>query len=317
MIQRVATLARNIHCEIGKNISLIPKSLKIVDVLIPTRGVNNTYLSRSISTFISNIFVKSIIIVVDNDNDLIYQNVLNNFSRNRKIQVYKSPGRGISRTLNYGISKSNAKYIARQDDDDMSSFFRIYIQLLYMFITRSDLVFTNMQKIDSAGKRLVHLEYRRPMGRVYPVGMLIGCLVSHATLLGKRSIFDKYNFTNDILAEDYDLWMRIVNKYKIANISLKLYKFRIHPEQITNKNLVITQHDHLYEVWLNLGTEIGITPTILSKDIFLIPYSKKTSEGQIEQINLDLFNAQINQELRKLPNRFFKYYASIFEFIYK
>jgi glycosyltransferase involved in cell wall biosynthesis len=317
VIQRVVTLARNIHCEIGKSISLIPKSLKIVDVLIPTRGANNTYLSRSISTFLSNIFVKSIIIVVDSDNDLIYQNVLNKFSKNRKIQVYKSPGRGISRTLNYGISKSNAKYIARQDDDDMSSFFRIYIQLLYMFITRSDLVFTNMQKIDSGGKRLVHLEYCRPLGRVYPVGMLIGCLVSHATLLGKRSIFDKYNFTNDILAEDYDLWMRIVNKYRIANISLKLYKFRIHSEQITKKNSAITQHDHLYEVWRNLATEIGIPPIILSKDIFLTPYSKGTSKGEIEQLNLDLFSAQIIQELRKLPNRFFKYYKSVFEDIYR
>ncbi len=302
----------------GKNRQhkLRTQPLQIVDVVIPTRGENLPYLSKSVKPFLKNFFVKNIIIIVDNDNDLRYKSVQTSFSEYRKIQVYKSPGRGISRTLNYGISKSSSKLIARQDDDDISSFCRIYAQLVYMYCTRSDLVFTNMQKIDSRDKRLVDLEYRRPLGRVYPVSMLIGCLVSHATLLGKRHIFENNNFTNDILAEDYDLWLRLVNKYKITNLYLKLYKFRIHPEQITNINSIKNQHVHLYETWLNLAIEIGINPNILSKEIFLIPYRSKSDIGPVELANLGLFKAEIEQEIMKLPLKFRVYYKSIFKEIY-
>ena len=301
-------LKRKIHVNLNK--------IKVVDVLIPTRGENESYLSNAIYPFRFNIFVKSIVIIVDSKDESVSENIKRNFGNVKKLQVYKSPGSGISRTLNFGVTKCNAKLIARQDDDDISSSLRIYLQLFALLITRSDLVFTNLKKIDTKGNRLSKLEYRRPMGRVYPIGIFLGCIVSHATVLGKRDIFYNNKFTHDILAEDYDLWMRIIDKVKFINLDFKLYKFRIHDRQITNTNSTIDQHVHLYDCWVDLGTRIGIDQKILKKDIFLIPYTDLNNPITENSNEFKLFKSECAIIIEQLPKKVGNYYKTLFQELY-
>ena len=297
-------------------VSIFLDSLKLIDVLIPTRGENESYLAEAISPFRFNIFLKNIILIVDNENDSVYESVKKNFGSMKKLQVYRSPGNGISRTLNFGISKCTAKLIARQDDDDISSYLRIYIQLFVLFITRSDLVFTNLQKIDVNGNRLSRFEYRRPTARVYPIGILLGCIVSHATVLGKKEIFTSNKFTNDILGEDYELWMRIIHKLKFINLSFKLYKFRIHGHQITNMKSPIEQHSQLYDNWVKLGTRVGLDQKILTKNIFLVPYTNQSNQKIIDSIEFKLFKSECVKLIDQLPKRVGNYYKLMLQELY-
>jgi hypothetical protein len=69
-----------------------------------------------------------------------------------------------------------------------------------------------------------------------------GCYLAHPTVVFRKDKFEEvggYKRANDG-AEDYDLWLRLSEVGKIANLEIVLTQYRKHNQQVTNKNWVRT-----------------------------------------------------------------------------
>lgn len=78
-----------------------------------------------------------------------------------------------------------------------------------------------------------------------PIELLMDCYIkSHSSVMVRRSVFDVVGlFDEDLVggSEDHDMWLRIIEKFKIKYIDEPLFKYRIHDKQIS-KNI---------EMWLD------------------------------------------------------------------
>lgn len=132
-------------------------------------------------------------------------------------------------SLQIGINKSRAPLIARMDADDISMPQRLQVQFEVMKQRPGTVLLgTAFQYMDEFGNlgRVKLLPQEPKM----PTDLLWGCPFSHPSVMlrrdavlragGYRSYFEK--------AEDYDLWLRLLDQGRLENIRNVLLYYRIH-----------------------------------------------------------------------------------------
>lgn len=146
--------------------------------------------------------------------------------------VVLEENQGLAIALNEGIKHCTGDYIARMDTDDISLPERFLKQEQYL-LENPDVVLLGGGMIefnDEEGElspRLMpssHEEIKAAMCKTSPF--------VHPSVFIKKEIFDKGLFYNPDCrrCQDAELWFRIIaNKYKVANLSEVIIKFRKDP----------------------------------------------------------------------------------------
>ena len=144
----------------------------------------------------------------------------------------------IVKTLNKLVSRAQGKYIARMDADDISAPERIERQVQFMD-SNPECLFcgTNVLYIDERGKRI---------GRSHlPTALEDICFFlqfystfCHPSVLFRNSVMKTELYSDDfLLAEDYELWCRLLIKGKgvAGNLQDELISYRIFKSQSSQK----------------------------------------------------------------------------------
>ena len=157
--------------------------------------------------------------------------------RYRGVRFFSLPHRGIAATLNTGLSLTTAPYIARMDADDISLPGRFDRQIAFL---------DSHPNIAVIGGQMIGIDDKgRPNGKStrYPTDPQ-----SSAKLLSKGRnplMHPSVMMRRDALlavggyrpaterAEDYDLWLRLAERFGIANVKEPLIHYRRHEKQIT------------------------------------------------------------------------------------
>ena len=150
---------------------------------------------------------------------------------------------GYSRSLNKGFARACGSYIARQDADDISLPDRFEKQLAY-FDRHPDvgLLGTRPIFIDENDEIIQDSSYifvSRPED--IPSRLMDNNCIHHGSIMVRKEIIDQVGFYKVELepSEDYDLWLRISEISKIANLEEGLYKYREHKQSISSKKRTI------------------------------------------------------------------------------
>jgi hypothetical protein len=93
--------------------------------------------------------------------------------------------------------------------------------------------------------------------------LLCNSAIIHPTVMCRRSLFDRFGLDYGLAvphAEDYDLWVRAVDCFELANIPEVLLLYRMHPRQISQE-FSIEQKKTVWAVRRKMLERLGLNPS--------------------------------------------------------
>lgn len=208
-----------------------------LDVLLPVKD-GMPYLEEAIKSVLGQTFSDFTLLVIDDGSSDQTAEVVTAFAESdSRVNLVSCDGSGLIDALNQGLNLSTSPFIARMDADDVSMPARFERQISYLR-THSDVDVVGCwtELIDQKGQllgtiteypgsptELLHDLFSNKNPLAHPTVMMRGDKVK--TLGGYRKALEA--------AEDFDLWLRVAETGKLANLAEPLLRYRLHPGQVS------------------------------------------------------------------------------------
>ena len=132
------------------------------------------------------------------------------------------------------LDGSDSEYVAIMDSDDIAFPWRFTLQLRAL-ADGLDLVVSPVVSFWTTPRRVRPGLPLAVSGAAFPFYLAYGCPFSHPTLTMRRSALDRLAGYRDVVAEDYDLYVRAcLAGLPIARTSVPVLAYRRHPGQTSN-----------------------------------------------------------------------------------
>ena len=163
-------------------------------------------------------------------------------AKDKRIKLHEIPNCSLPEARNAGCSLAHGKYIAILDADNISLPERLKWEVEFMEKhPEVGLVGGMMEAIDASGAALPDsaLPYGavpRPLdNRGIQSALPSRCVIWHNSVLMQSNAFALVGGYRAICrqAEDYDLWLRIAERFEMANLKQAVFKYRYHPYQLS------------------------------------------------------------------------------------
>jgi glycosyltransferase involved in cell wall biosynthesis len=212
----------------------IPK----VSVVMPVYN-SAEYVREAIDSILNQTFEDYELIIVDDGSTDGSEKIVDEYLRDRRVRVFHKKNEGVTKTLNFGLAQSIGRYIARMDSDDVSMPDRLRLQVEFLDNNRQvGLLGTRFKAYHADGRFIENLDVELTNAELQPK-LLESCRFGHPTIMMRRSVLEDLGAYDEsqqaYTVEDYDLWLRIAEKYEVANLPQYLLNYRISPNQITQK----------------------------------------------------------------------------------
>ena len=191
------------------------------------------YLRETLDSVINQTFKKwELVIINDGSSDSTEEIILEYIDKGYPIVYHSQKNKGLGFSRNKALELSRGEFIAFLDHDDVWLPEKSELQISSFLNDKDvDFAYSNLYVLKN-GRRRVCYEKRQPDGHVfekfmyhYPVAVL--------TVMIRRKAIDRLNSLFDqrlCLAEEYDLFMRLLCKSKAVYIDAPLAVYRVHPD---------------------------------------------------------------------------------------
>ncbi len=212
-------------------------SIKVSVVLPVFNG--QAFLRPALESILNQTFRNFELIVIDDgstDNSL---EIMREYgSRDERVVVVEQKNSGIVAALNNGIARSQGEYIARMDADDIALPTRLEEQASYLDSNPLVAVLGTQMLIFKAGVKKQR-KSRYPcdpndVAKAFKKGRNPIC---HPSVMMRKAVLEQIGGYRSCFnaAQDYDLWLRVINKFSIANLPKVLLRYRSHDNSITQQ----------------------------------------------------------------------------------
>jgi glycosyltransferase involved in cell wall biosynthesis len=210
-----------------------------ISVVLPVRNGEH-YVASAIVSILDQEIADLEVLVIENGSDDETPALLQVLAeQDRRLTIVHAGPVGLVRALNLGMSMARGRYVARMDADDIAYPGRLVAQLQALQ-TRCDLVAlgTGYRYVDGSGA---------PLGRrkvaTTPDG--VAASVHFGNPLAHPSVmFDRNRLGSELWysldypdAEDFELWVRLTRRHKIANLRTVLLDHRVHDGSVSTSPL--------------------------------------------------------------------------------
>lgn len=199
-----------------------------VTVLLPVYNC-----AQYITEAIDNILAQSVdnfeFLIIDDGSTDETPRILRNY-KDPRIRLIRHENRGLAGTLNVGIGLARGKYIARQDQDDISLPDRLAKQVSYMEShPECGLLGTWAQIME--GDRLTERYHKHPASpSELRYQLLFNNPFVHSSVMLRKSVLETLGgYSTDPSRqppEDYELWSRLSRHSSVANLPEVLLHYR-------------------------------------------------------------------------------------------
>jgi len=210
-----------------------------VSVVMPVYN-GAAYLAEAVESVLRQSFGDFELLAVEGNSADASPSILAEFAaRDERVRVIRQTGRGLVAALNQGVAASRGEFIARMDADDVALPERFARQVQFLRDHPAvAAVGTAMQAVGPDRAPLWRMDYPTEPAQVKRMLMTTSCL-GHPSVTMRRAAVDAVGGYRPAFrdAEDYDLWLRLVDRFELANLPDVLMHYRCHPGQSTLQRL--------------------------------------------------------------------------------
>ncbi len=254
-----------------------------ISVIIPTFNRANFLIKTIDSVLEQNVEIDEIIIVDDGSNDNT-QEICSQYN----IKYIYQDNQGVSSARNIGIRQATNDWIAFCDSDDIWHKDKIEKQISFhknnpnILVSHTDEIWKFNDKII---KKKAH--QKKPKGYCF-IDNLNSCKIGASTLLLHKSILNNIGLFDEKLTacEDYDLWLRILEKYELGLVDEELIvKIAGHKGQLSFETSMMdtfrvqSLKKHLHGKYKN-----EVKNELLKKLKIIVKGAKKHNNSKIQKI---------------------------------
>jgi len=208
-----------------------------ISVLLPVYNAEK-YIKQTVESILNQSFTDFEFIIIDDGSSDRSLEILQNYAeQDKRIRLISRENKGLVETISEGLDLALGKYIARIDHDDIATPERLAIE--YEFLQNNPdvvCVGSDFELIDYKGRRIGLAE--PPKGSIAIERSLLAgaCPIANpSTMVLKSAIYSVggYNKNDTFPADDYALWIDLLDVGKIENLSSILLQYRIHASSVT------------------------------------------------------------------------------------
>jgi glycosyltransferase involved in cell wall biosynthesis len=193
------------------------------------------YIRHSIDSVLSQSFTSYELIIIDDGSTDNSRNIIREYSRNSKVKIVFQKNKGLNATNNIALNLARGKYIMRLDADDYLH--KNALLLMSNHLERDKdivMVFPDYYVVDKDGQMISH-EHRHDFSNdvtLYDQPAHGACSMVLTDVLEEVG-----GYSEDYMCQDgYELWIKIINHYKVDNINLPLFSYRQHGKNLTSNS---------------------------------------------------------------------------------
>ncbi len=221
----------------------------IVSVLMPCYNAGQ-FLTQAIESILNQTLTGFELIIIDDgssDDSIEKINLYRPFDE-RIVYLRNKSNLGIVASLNRGIQQAKGRFIARMDADDISAPQRLEKQVDYMTKNPDCIVCgTDISLINATGETVGLRSYFTGNDTIKQRILQKNPFAHPSTMIRKSVLIENnISYSEEFgRAEDYHLWMRLINLGNFANIDEFLFEYRISDTSIKSRYPKETLHDTL------------------------------------------------------------------------
>lgn len=211
-----------------------------ISVLLPFHG-ESPYLGEAIQSVLDQTLSDFELLLINDRASTSSSKLVKSFQeRDARIKVIMSNGAGLGAALNTGLGYSSGLYIARLDDDDTMSKTRLELQYRAMaadpsLVCLGSQVLYIKDGVDSSTSNLPLYDWQ-----IRFESKISNPMAHPSLLIRKTSLYLVGGYNTDFkVAQDYEMYTRLISLGRIRNLSKPLTRYRIHENQISSKDVNI------------------------------------------------------------------------------
>jgi glycosyltransferase involved in cell wall biosynthesis len=192
------------------------------------------FLREAVDSVLGQEFRDFELILVDDGSDDATPAVMAAFTDRRVRCLRNGTNLGLARSLNVGIEAARGRYIARHDADDVSEPARLGAQVRML---------DEHPEIGALGAGVVVIDIRgRRLSTVLPPPtdaelrerlQTGNCFFHGSVMLRRSSLMAVGGYRLLPVCQDYDLWLRISERDRLAALPAVLYRWRLNPSSLS------------------------------------------------------------------------------------
>ncbi|MGY3211547.1 glycosyltransferase family 2 protein [Mucilaginibacter sp. HD30] len=247
-----------------------------ISVILPVFN-GEKFLKEAVRSILNQTYTNFELIIIDDCSTDATPDILTQFNSDVRVRVIRNKANlKVVKTLNKGIQLSHGEYIARMDADDISHPERLEKQVAFLESNPTIGICGTWVETFGAENKVMRaaIEHEHIKVRLFFVNPMFhpSIMFRRDVLQANASVYDE-QYTN---AEDYGLWVRLIDKVKFANIPTVLLKYRIHDTNVSvfkesNKAVLDSIHFNIYSIFLNkLGINFSQRELIMHRKLGMV-----------------------------------------------
>ena len=216
----------------------------MISVLLPVYNAE-PYLHQAVDSLLAQTFANFELLALDDGSTDASLSILRQYeATDRRMRVISRENRGYVVALNELIAASRGQYLARMDADDICLRDRFEKQLAF-FNSQPGYVLVGgmVEQVNAAGQSIGVMRSPCSHDEIDLAHLKGSTSICHPTAMYRRAAVEVTGYYDKAFmpAEDLDLWLRLGEIGKVANLSDVVLQYRLHGNSVSETNRELAQ----------------------------------------------------------------------------
>ena len=197
------------------------------------------YLREAIDSILNQTLKDFEFFIINDGSTDSTKKILDSYNDSRIRIINNGKNVGLTKSLNKGLRLAGGEYIARQDADDVSAPERLQKEINFLETHQDYAVVGTFVKILNEDSEVIGLLERLTEDTQIRERLGTDNCITHGSAVIRKKCLQDLGFYDEsiVRAQDYEVWLRLSEKYRLANIPEYLYMWRKHDENIEAKHI--------------------------------------------------------------------------------